>query len=176
MLRRLPDPRRQDQLYNPNETLIWSGILIFLLAVRSRRQFRFQCRGPAFVPNLNAVAQSRVECAPHDDTIAYYLTKLPPESGEELPPYLVRRLIRMKALDRWRFYGAVLVRWTASDTASLADATAPIASPAKARTDVCCTFIMFWKRSSSRQVGWCSPWLPSSSRTPIPMLKSRTAN
>ena len=109
MLRRLPDPRRPDQLYYPKETLIWSAILIFLLALRSRRQFRFQCRGPAFVPNLNALAGSRVECASHDDTLAYYLTKLPPESVEELPPSMVRRLIRMKALDRWRLCGAFLV-------------------------------------------------------------------
>lgn len=109
MLRRLPDPRRQEQLYYPKETLIWSAILIFLLAVKSRRQFRLQGRGPAFVPNLNALAQSRVECASHDDTIAYYLAKLPPESAEELPVYIVRRLIRMKALDRWRLYGAFLV-------------------------------------------------------------------
>ena len=109
MLRRLPDPRRQDQLYYPKETLVWSAILIFLLALRSRRQFRFQSEGPAFVRNLNALAQSRVECAPHDDTVAYYLTKLPPESVEELPSYVVRRLIRMKALDRWRLYGAFLV-------------------------------------------------------------------
>jgi len=109
LLKRLPDPRNPDQLYYPKETLVWSALLIFLLALRSRRQFRFESQGDPFVANLNALAGSRVESASHDDTVVYYLKRVPPEHFEVLPVYVVRRLIRMKALDRWRLYGAFLV-------------------------------------------------------------------
>lgn len=33
--RRFPDPRHQGQLYYPKETLVWSAILMFVLAVKS---------------------------------------------------------------------------------------------------------------------------------------------
>lgn len=109
LLKRLPDPRHPQQLYYPKETLVWSALLIFLLALKSRRQFRFESQGDPFVANLNALASSHVETASHDDTVVYYLKKVPPEHFEELPVYVARRLIRMKALDRWRLYGAFLV-------------------------------------------------------------------
>jgi len=88
---------------------VWSAILIFLLGLKSRRQFRFESQPPAFVANLNALAGSRVETAPHDDTVVYYLKRVPPEHFQRLPVYVLRRLIRMKALDRWRLQGAFLV-------------------------------------------------------------------
>jgi hypothetical protein len=109
LLRQLPDPRREGQWYYPKETLAWSGMAIFLLALRSRRQFRLEHNGPAFVANLNALARSRVENPPHDDTIVHYLKMVEPEHFESLPVYIVRRLIRMKALDRWRVWGAFLI-------------------------------------------------------------------
>jgi len=109
LLRRLPDPRNPGQLYYPKETLVWSALLMFLLALKSRRQFRFESEPPAFVANLNALAGSRVETASHDDTVVYYLKSVAPEHFEMLPLYVVRRLIRMKALDRWRLQGAFLI-------------------------------------------------------------------
>jgi len=109
LLRQLPDPRREGQWYYPKETLVWSGMAIFLLALKSRRQFRLEYSGPAFAANLNALARSRVESPPHDDTIVHYLKMVEPKHFESLPVYIVRRLIRMKALDRWRVWGAFLV-------------------------------------------------------------------
>jgi hypothetical protein len=106
LLRRLPDARNPDQLYYPKETLVWSALLMFLLALKSRRQFRFESVGPAFLANLNALAGTWVETASHDDTVVYYLKRVAPEHFGQLPVYVVRRLIRMKALDRWRLWGA----------------------------------------------------------------------
>jgi len=82
---------------------------MFLLGLGSRRQLRLESESPTFVANLNAVAQTSVEVAPHDDTLVYYLEPLPPEPFEELPAAVAERLIRMKALDRWRLFGAFLV-------------------------------------------------------------------
>lgn len=109
LLRRLPDPRRGGQWYYPKEMLVWSAMAIFLLTLRSRRQFRLEYNGGAFVTNLNALARSGVESRPHDDTIVHYLKMVEPKHFESLPVYIVRRLIRMKALDHWRVWGAFLV-------------------------------------------------------------------
>jgi len=95
--------------YYPKETLVWSGILLFLLGLGSRRQFRFESKTPAFVDNLNALAGADVQSAPHDDTLVYYLAQVDPQEFQRLPVDVVRRLIRMKALDRWRLHGRFLV-------------------------------------------------------------------
>jgi hypothetical protein len=108
-LERLPEPRDLERLYYPKQTLIWSAVLIFLLGLRSRRQFRFESASPSFRVNLNRLSGCAVQTAPHDDTIAYYLERVDPSHTQRLPTEIVRHLIRMKALDRWRVYGRFLV-------------------------------------------------------------------
>jgi len=108
-LAELPDARDPAQCVYTKEALVWSGILIPLLGLGSRRQFRFEADTPAFAANLNALAHADAETAPHDDTVVYYLEGVPPEPFETLAVYIARRLIRMKALDRWRLYGRFLV-------------------------------------------------------------------
>jgi len=89
----------------PKQTLLWSALLMFLMGLGSRRQFRFESATAAFVRNLNVLAHGRVETAPHDDTIVYYLEQIDPAPAEALPAALVRRLVRMKALDAARLHG-----------------------------------------------------------------------
>jgi len=108
-IRSLPDRRAPKQTYYPKPTLVWAAIEMFLLGLGSRRQLRLESESPTFVANLNAVAESSVAVAPHDDTIVYYLEPLSPEPFEELPAGVAERLLRMKALDRWRLFGAHLV-------------------------------------------------------------------
>ena len=105
----LPDARKPDRIVYPKQSLAWSGVLIPLLGLGSRRQFRFEADTPAFAANLNALAHAHCETAPHDDTIVYYLKGVSPEPFEALAVHIVRRLIRMKALDRWRLHGRFLV-------------------------------------------------------------------
>ncbi|MCC6862396.1 MAG: hypothetical protein IT158_27720 [Bryobacterales bacterium] len=109
VLNSFPDPRRPKKKYYPKRILLWSGILMFLLGLRSRRQFRFESRNQAFAANLNTIASAAVETAPHDDTVARYLEVLVSLPCARLPVHIVRRLIRMKALDHWRLHGRFLV-------------------------------------------------------------------
>jgi len=81
----LPDARDPDRIVYPKQLLAWSGILIPLLGLGSRRQFRFEADTPAFAANLNALAHAHCETAPHDDTIVYYLKGVRPEPFEGLP-------------------------------------------------------------------------------------------
>ena len=70
---------------------MWSALLIFLLGLKSRRQFRFESNTEDFAANLNALALSEVDSAPHDDTIVYYLEQINPEPFEQLPLKVLRR-------------------------------------------------------------------------------------
>lgn len=89
--------------------MIASTLLLFLLGLKSRRQFRFESRSPALVANLNAWTRSAVPYAPHDDTIAYYLERQDPAHLESLPGELVADLIRRRVLAPGRLYGRWLV-------------------------------------------------------------------
>lgn len=82
---------------------------MFLMGLESRRQLTLESNSPAFVGNLNRLAKTHLESAPHDHTLAYYLAPLEAAAFERLPVDVVGRLIRMKALDRWRLYGRFLV-------------------------------------------------------------------
>ena len=108
-LKAFADPRDQDKIVYTKETLIWSALLIFLMGLRSRRQFRFESAASTFVRNLNILAASQVETAPHDDTIVYYLEKIDPSGAEALPGAIVRRLVRNKVLYKSRLYGRFTV-------------------------------------------------------------------
>jgi len=110
----LPDARDPDRIVYPKQLLVWSGVLIPLLGLGARRQFRFEADTQAFAANLNALAHTHCETAPHDDTIVYYLEGVPPGSFEGLPVHVARRLIRMKVLDRSRLYGRFLVVFDAT--------------------------------------------------------------
>jgi len=93
----------------PKQTLIGAAILMFVMGLGSRRQFRFESATAPFVRNLNTLVGGQVETAPHDDTIVYYLEQVDPAYAEQLPPAIVRRLVRMKALDPARLYGMFTV-------------------------------------------------------------------
>lgn len=93
----------------PKQTLIGAAILMFLMGLGSRRQFRFESTTATFVRNLNTLVGGHVQTAPHDDTIVYYLEQIDPAPAEALPAAIVRRLVRMKALDAARLYGGFTV-------------------------------------------------------------------
>lgn len=84
-------------------------MILFLLKLSSRRQFNLEGRNRKFLFNLNKLADTRADEVPYDGTIAYFLKHLPPNELESLPSKMVMRLIRMKALDKYRLYGHFLI-------------------------------------------------------------------
>jgi len=61
----LPDGRDPGRSVYPKQLLVWSGILIPLLGLGSRRQFRFEADTAASPAKLNALAHAHCETAPH---------------------------------------------------------------------------------------------------------------
>jgi len=108
-LHAVDDPRNQEMIVYPREFLLWAAILIGLLYLSSRRQFRFEAKSRPFMENLNMLCGTNMGTVCHDDTIAYYLERLSYESLEQLRLRLVNRLIRMKLLDKYRLYGHFLI-------------------------------------------------------------------
>jgi len=83
--------------------------MAFLLKLGSRRQVRFELDSPEALENLNRLSGCRQQTVAHGDTLDHFLGHLPPSSLEELRLRMVRRLIRMKALDEGRLMGHFLV-------------------------------------------------------------------
>jgi len=105
----LHDPRDPNRITYPARCLVWTTLLGFLLRLESRRQIRFELDSPRALENLNRLAGCRQDRVPHGDTLNYFLGRLTPGELAGLRLDMVRRLIRMKALDGARLFGHFLV-------------------------------------------------------------------
>jgi hypothetical protein len=106
---RLPDGRDTRYITYEAAHLLWVGILIFCLKLSARRGIGRELATPRAVENLGRLCGQRVAQAAHPDTLANYLTRLPAGALEGLRDDMIQRLIRMKALDGHRLFGALLV-------------------------------------------------------------------
>jgi hypothetical protein len=104
-LRMIKDPRQKSKIEYPLPNLVWVGILLFLLKVESRRQINFRFNTEEFIHNLNLLTKADIEKMAYDGTLAHLLEKIPPEALSHLRVKMVNRLIRMKALERFRLLG-----------------------------------------------------------------------
>ena len=85
--------------------LLWGTILLFVLLLQSRKQYKQECKTREFLTNLLQLSRSKEKKAADPDTIALFLKKIPSHALEPLPAKLVNHLIRIKALDDYRFNG-----------------------------------------------------------------------
>lgn len=104
----IPDPRNPELIEYELETLIWMGILMLMSGRRARKQIGHEMRSPEVVENLKALSrQPDLDKAPHGDTVEYSMVRSRWEYYEALKAKMIRRLIRMRALERERLLG----RW-----------------------------------------------------------------
>jgi hypothetical protein len=89
--------------------LLLEGLMLFLLKLGSRRQVRFELDSPDALENLNRLSGCSQEAVAHGDTLDHFLGHVPPPSLARLRRKMIRRLIRMKALDDGRLLGHFLV-------------------------------------------------------------------
>lgn len=102
-MNRAPDPRKTSQCVYTQAHLLWSGILIFLMHLQSRRQMRFERRAETFAHHVARLSgQYDVQTVADPDTLAYYAERLPVEAADQLLAGITRQMIRMKALDPFR--------------------------------------------------------------------------
>jgi hypothetical protein len=83
---------------------------MFMMHLDSRRQLRQERRTDAFRLNLEKLSgQNGIGTVADTDTLAYFAERMPPEAMEGLLASMTRGLIRGKALDAFRLYGAFTV-------------------------------------------------------------------
>lgn len=101
----LKDGRDKEACVYPLRTLIWSGVLLYLLGLPARRRLRFDFNSDFGLANLNALSQSELETIPHPDTLAYALERLRPKELAWLRTRMARTLLRSRVLERFRLLG-----------------------------------------------------------------------
>jgi hypothetical protein len=99
----LRDPRQSGRAVFPIRVLLLLGILMFLSHAGSRNHFNDRVRDAIeMAKTLARLLGCAVDEVPHLDTLEKVLRKVAPDTLETLLAKLIRRLIRMKALDGWR--------------------------------------------------------------------------
>jgi hypothetical protein len=101
LLAGIKDPRNPLLIDYPLETLLFTGILMFLCQLGARRQINYKLRG-----NRAAAAKLKALLGgaeiPHGDTLNYSFKKLTVAALQEMVCRTVEVLIRKKVLSRWR--------------------------------------------------------------------------
>lgn len=101
-LKAIKDPRMELMIDYPLPSLIWVGILVFLMKVEARRQINFRFNTPGFISHINFLAKTDLEKVPHSDTVAYLLEKLPFEYLCTLRIKMIKHLMRSRTLEKFR--------------------------------------------------------------------------
>jgi hypothetical protein len=79
IIKRASDPRNLEQCVYSQAHLLWSGVLLFMMHLGSRRQLRFERIGDAFAENLALLSgQSDLGLVADPDTLAYYAQRVAP--------------------------------------------------------------------------------------------------
>jgi hypothetical protein len=110
-LDRLPDTRDQDAITYETRFLGWWGIGLYLFQLGSRRQLDFDldANGTHVLDNFNRLAQTDHDTRPVHDTLDHFLEHVAATGFVKVRTGMVRRLVRMKALDDARLLGKPVV-------------------------------------------------------------------
>ena len=101
LFRPVADPRNPKQITYPLAALLFTGVLMFLCRLGSRRQITHQLReNQASASKFGALFG--VEQVPHGDTLEHTFEQLAPEQVQEIPSNMVEILIRNKVLYPFR--------------------------------------------------------------------------
>ena len=104
-LNQIEDPRNKNKItYDPGH-LLWLGIFLFLLRLGSKRRIKYKLQTEYFLENLNRLCAGYNQNVAHHDTVEYLLSGLEPGQIYEVRHKMINRLIRMKALEKYRLLG-----------------------------------------------------------------------
>lgn len=82
-----------------------SGLLLFIVKSRARRQISYLFHTEAFIHNLSILTGQSLETVPHHDTLAYSMKRVNPDDLRKLRKKIIQRLLRMKVLEKYRLLG-----------------------------------------------------------------------
>jgi len=104
-LNQVEDPRNKNMItYDPGH-LLWLGIFLFLLRLGSKRRIKYKLQTKYFLENINRLCLGYNEKVAHHDTVEYLICGLGPGQIYEVRHKMIGRLIRMRALEKYRLLG-----------------------------------------------------------------------
>jgi len=109
LLSRIYDRRKQDRITYPVPHLIWEELLMFLCGTGSRNTMVHETQRPGFVRTLVDLSGGDEDAVAHPDTAYSFLAKLHPSHLVKFQATLVRRLFKMRCLEKFRFGAEWLV-------------------------------------------------------------------
>lgn len=110
----LPDARNPASITYNKKHLIWNVLLMYLLNLGSCHQLFWERLSEFFRKNLLRLSNSNEPTVAHPDTLKYYLKNVEPEMLNGFLVKMLYRLMRMKALDRYRLRGYFTIAVDAS--------------------------------------------------------------
>lgn len=97
------DGRNPEMITYPLGELLFTGVLMYLCHLGSRRDINYKLRG-----NESAEEKSRqmfgTEHIPHGDTLEYGFQKLKVEDVQQVVSWMTATLVRKKVLAKWRLF------------------------------------------------------------------------
>ncbi len=84
--------------------MVWTGILLFLLKMGSRRQIKYILNTKMFIQNMNDWVKTEVRQVAHPDTLVYFATGVDPMELEKLLRKDVYSVIRSRGLEKFRLF------------------------------------------------------------------------
>lgn len=96
------DPRDKDKITYPLPFILWAVIMLFMTKLGARRQVNFLFKNPEVVSSLNELSGTEIETMAHDTTLGNLLKRLNPDEIANIITRMVRRLIRMRCLEKFR--------------------------------------------------------------------------
>lgn len=97
------DPRNPKLITYPLRCLLFSGVLLFLCRLGSRRQIHYQLRNQVRSASKFKTL-FKVETAPHGDTLNYSFKRLEVEAVQQMVCRMVEQLVRGKMLYAYRLF------------------------------------------------------------------------
>jgi len=104
-LQSVDDPRNKNKIIYEPSHILWLGIFLFLLRLGSKRKISYKLSTEEFLKNLCTLTKSYDEKTAHHDTVEYFLAKLGSDELYVVRQKMINRLVRMKALDKYRLLG-----------------------------------------------------------------------
>lgn len=99
----LHDRRDRQRITYSVQHLVWEETLMFLCGLKSRHAMVSESQSPGFLAALLDLCGTDEEAAAHPDSPYTFLSALHPANLVQFQAKLVRRLMRMRALQQFRF-------------------------------------------------------------------------
>ena len=105
----MSDPRKPGMITYELPHLLWAGALMFILRLKSRRQLKKESETDVFLANLLSLSGTSEESVAVPDTLNYLMERLNVDELESLKVKAVKRLIKERRFDPFRFNGGLRV-------------------------------------------------------------------